>query len=208
MYEIPSYIKASEGFYLNLLDKIYTDIAKAKTEQEYTDTIESLCLKNRSELMNENVLQFFINEEQDTEKIVSDIKNYYLAHLLPYQNAIISLGLKHDEKYTIVTMGEFGSISCQKITFDRVVPATYAQFDDAVKMTFKPFKKRSLYQSYFYNNQEILIYEGWKDFDSDALYTITETKDCTVRTSKHTCFDISMFDDVIKQLGEPMAKIA
>lgn len=208
MYEIPSYIKASEGFYLNLLDKIYTEIARAKTEQEYMNTIESLCLNNRSELMNENVLQFFINEEYETEKIVSDIKQYYISHLQPYQNAIISLGLEQNKKYTIVTMGEFGSISCQKITFDRVVPATYAQFDDAVKMTFKPFKKRSLYQSYFYNNKEILIYKGWKDFDNDSLYAITETKDCTTRTSKHTCFDRSMFDDVLEQLGEPMAKIA
>lgn len=76
--------------------------------------------------------------------------------------------LKQGQKVTVIMISDWGSITSSKITVDSVEYGKYAQYDKAVKLTFKQENKRGLYYQWFY--RDIFVYDGWVDFPDSLLW--------------------------------------
>ncbi|AVM24293.1 LPD29 domain-containing protein [Bacillus pumilus] len=103
--------------------------------------------------------------------------------------------LKKGEKYTLYYISDLGSFITQQITFDSCEPTKYAQYDNAVKLVFKPQNKRKLYCTHFYS--DLLIYEGWQDLPENVLNNVTESKGFMTLSSKYLSCDKQQFDEVL-----------
>ena len=75
--------------------------------------------------------------------------------------------LKKGEKYTLLYTNDFCFPCASKITLESVEATRYAQYDDAVRLIFKPCKKRNFYQKYFYGDHaRFVILRGWYDIET------------------------------------------
>lgn len=125
-------------------------------------------------------------------------------YLEPLQKAVFTAGLVPGNKYTLFYLNDFGFPVCQKITFERMEFSTYAQYSDVVKLVFKPYRKRNLYQKYFYNCS-LSIFDGWQDLkEEDTKVLIKEEKDIKITRSKYGCFDANYIKDGNKLLKNPL----
>ena len=107
-------------------------------------------------------------------------------------------------RYTLVYLNEFGFPVAQKIIFHSMELTTYAQYSDVVKLVFKPYRKRSLYQKYFYNNS-LMIFEGWQDMkESDTVKTLKDNDSVKITKSKYSCFDARYIKDLEKVFKNPV----
>lgn len=112
--------------------------------------------------------------------------------------------LEAENRYTIVYLGEFGFPVAQKITFHSMKCTTYAQYSDAVKMIFTPYRKRKQYQKYFYNTS-FMIFEGWQDLkETDTKEILKDDGAVKIVKSKYACFDSRYIDDLEKIFKNPV----
>ena len=108
------------------------------------------------------------------------------------------------ERYTLVYLNDFGFPVAQKIIFQSMELTTYAQYSDVVKMIFKPYRKRSLYQKYFYNNS-LMIFKGWQDMkESDTKEILKDNDSLKIIKSKYSGFDARYIDDLEKVFKNPV----
>lgn len=157
-------------------------------------------LRNRKDLK-KDVLQLF-----EIKSIIPIVQQILIDNALPYQKTILSANLQPKTKYTIFLFSEFGMMSTLKITLHDVELTSYAQYDDAFKLVFTPYRKRNMYAKTFYNNEDMLIYQGWIDLPETALNNVTEHNGYMVKRSKYCSFDQKQFDEIIKELGYPYFK--
>lgn len=118
---------------------------------------------------------------------------------------VVSEKLIPGNKYTLLYFGEFGQPIALKITLHSTQETTYAQYADAVRFIFRPFRKRTTYARTFCNCS-LIIYDGWVDLDKNVGYNVEERNGITIRKSKYGCFDARWIDDCIEYLGEPILK--
>lgn len=112
--------------------------------------------------------------------------------------------LVEGERYTLVYLNDFGFPVAQKIIFQSMELTTYAQYSDVVKMIFKPYRKRSLYQKYFYNNS-LMIFKGWQDMkESDTKEILKDNDSLKIIKSKYSGFDARYIDDLEKVFKNPV----
>ena len=136
-------------------------------------------------------------DDDEARRIFSDMVQRYAE---PMQKVFAGANLKAGGKYTIFHLGEFGFPIAQKITFHSMELTTYAQHRDAVKLIFTPYRKRSTYQKYFYNNS-LIICEGWQDInEKDIKNTLSETPEVKTTITKYACFDSRYIEDAEKYL--------
>lgn len=122
----------------------------------------------------------------------------------PLQKSIYNAGLVKGEKYTLVYYSEFGFPVADKITFDSFEFCTYAQYSDCIKMIFTLYRRRKIYQKYFYNTS-FLIFEGWQELkEEDTRNIICNNATRKVTASKYDCFDSRYLDDIEKILKNPI----
>ena len=75
--------------------------------------------------------------------------------------------LKKGEKYTLLYTNDFAFPCASKITFESMEERSYAQYKDAVRLIFRPCKKRNLYQKYFYGERvRFVVLRGWHDIET------------------------------------------
>lgn len=114
--------------------------------------------------------------------------------------------LKKGEKYTLCYISDLGSFITQQITFDSFESTNYAQYENAVKLVFKPQYKRKLYYTHFYS--DLLIFKGWHELPENVLNNVKESKGFLTITSKYHFCDKQQFDEVMnyfkKQDIEPI----
>ena len=122
---------------------------------------------------------------------------------LTLQAAFLSADMRPGEKYTIFHLGhEHGFPMAQKITFVEMELTKYAQYSDAVKLVFRPFKKRNLYTVYFYN-ESFIICRGWHDLNEKNTHDLVKSDAAvTVTKSKYRCFDARYIEDAEKYLPD------
>jgi hypothetical protein len=108
-----------------------------------------------------------------------------------FKNAAISQG----EKLTLFYIGGMGSIMTDRITFDSVTNTTYAQYDNAVKLTFTPERKRNLHYNYFHS--ELLVFKGWHNLPETVLNTVEESNGFIVTRSKYGSCDHKQYDAIL-----------
>ncbi|WP_144626311.1 LPD29 domain-containing protein [Bacillus altitudinis] len=114
--------------------------------------------------------------------------------------------LKKGEKYTLCYISDLGLFITQQITFDSFESTKYAQYENAVKLVFKPQNKRKLYYTHFYS--DLLIFKGWHELPENVLNNVKESKGFLTISSKYHSCDKQQFDEVLnyfkKQDVEPV----
>ena len=82
------------------------------------------------------------------------------------QETFRQANLKSGEKYTLLFTNDFSFPCVQKVTLESVEETSYAQYKDAVRLVFRPCKKRTFYQKYFYGEKRFAILKGWHDIQT------------------------------------------
>ena len=106
--------------------------------------------------------------------------------------------LETGQKITIVRISDFGGINTTKAYFEYYEDGKYAQYNDAVKLVYKPAGKRGLCYSWLYN--DVLIFDGWVDIPENLLWEISNgrTDGVTVKKSIFDSFDKGQYDVVLE----------
>lgn len=113
-----------------------------------------------------------------------------------FKNANLEAG----QRITIVKYSDFGMMSVSKVTFHSYEIGQYAQYDNSVKMTFKPHRKKGLYYKWFYG--DVIIYNGWYDLPDTVLFDISYKEHCITQKSKWASFDRKQYDAILEYFAE------
>lgn len=108
--------------------------------------------------------------------------------------------LEAGQRITIVKYSDFGMMSVSKVTFHSYEIGQYAQYDNSVKMTFKPHSKKGLYYKWFYG--DVIIYNGWYDLPDTVLFDISYKEHCITQKSKWASFDRKQYDAILEYFAE------
>nr|DAY99132.1 MAG TPA: Large polyvalent protein associated domain 29 [Caudoviricetes sp.] len=108
--------------------------------------------------------------------------------------------LEAGQRITIVKYSDFGMMSVSKVTFHSYEIGQYAQYDNSVKMTFKPHRKKGLYYKWFYG--DVIIYNGWYDLPDTVLFDISYKEHCITQKSKWVSFDRKQYDAILEYFAE------
>lgn len=108
--------------------------------------------------------------------------------------------LEAGQRITIVKYSDFGMMSVSKVTFYSYEIGQYAQYDNSVKMTFKPHRKKGLYYKWFYG--DVIIYNGWYDLTDTVLFDISYKEHCITQKSKWVSFDRKQYDAILEYFAE------
>lgn len=108
--------------------------------------------------------------------------------------------LEAGQRITIVKYSDFGMMSVSKVTFHSYEIGQYAQYDNSVKMTFKPHRKKGLYYKWFYG--DVIIYNGWHDLPDTVLFDISYKEHCITQKSKWASFDRKQYDAILEYFAE------
>ena len=103
--------------------------------------------------------------------------------------------IEKGEKLTLFYISDWGSIVESKIIFDSATPSTYAQYNNAIKLTFKPEKKRNLHYKYFHST--LLVYKGWQTLPKTVLNEVEENNGFIVTRTKYGSCDNKQYDEII-----------
>lgn len=103
-----------------------------------------------------------------------------------------------NQKITIIRMNEFGGIGITRGYFKDYTNTTYAQYDNAVKLVFRPERKRNDYYAYLY--RDALIFNDWVEIPENLLWEDIEsnTPECSVRKAKFLSCDKSQYDVILE----------
>jgi hypothetical protein len=71
----------------------------------------------------------------------------------------------------------------------------YAQYDNAVKLTFTPERKRQLNYKYFHST--LLVFKGWHSLPDTVLNTVEENGIYRVTSSKYHSCDHRQYDEIL-----------
>lgn len=108
--------------------------------------------------------------------------------------------LEAGQRITIVKYSDFGMMSVSKVTFHSYEIGQYAQYDNSVKMTFKPHRKKGLYYKWFYG--DVIIYNGWYDLPDTVLFDISYKEHYITQKSKWASFDRKQYDAILEYFAE------
>ena len=105
-------------------------------------------------------------------------------------------GFTEGQKLTIFQISSFGMFTTTKVKFDHYEYATYAQYDNAVKMVMALPRKRGLYKTYFYN--EVIIVDGWQDIPRELFFERIESVNGVIcEKSRFTSCDKTHYEVVL-----------
>lgn len=107
-------------------------------------------------------------------------------------------GLMENQKITIVRMNEFGGMSTTRGYYKSYTNTAYAQYDNAVKLVFRPEKKRNDYYIHLY--RDVLIFDGWVEIPENLLWedVKSNTPGCSIRRTKFLSCDKSQYNVILE----------
>ncbi len=203
---LPTYIVSNTGYFQNIVEEFFSKTASAHTKDEYVKSFSAVCRRYMKDLTDENVQRYLLKSGLMELETIEEIKQFYIDNAGELQRTILSANMQQGRKYTLVYLNEFGFPVADRIVFHSISICQYAQFTDAVKITFKRYRKRSYDGCYFYD-QSIAIYEGWHELKKEDTYNkVEETEKVTMWKSKYSCFDAAFFTDIVTRLGKPIAE--
>ena len=121
-----------------------------------------------------------------------------LENPVPAAEQLSSSGLKEGDKFTLIHIGEFGSLTCTNAVFHSWETKKYAQYEDNIRLVFKPVGRRGLYEANLYTS--FLIYAGYVQIPEDVLWETLDSSSTPGVTMKHSRFlscDRRQYDAVI-----------
>lgn len=203
---LPNYIMSNAGYFQHIIEEFYNVTASAYTKEEYDKAFSLVCRRYMNDLADENVQIYLVTSGMMEPETIGEIKQVYIDNAGRLQKTVLDANMQQGKKYTLVYLNGFGFPVADRIVFHSFSICKYAQFTDAVKMTFKRYRKRS-YDACFFYNQSLAIYEGWHELKKeDTFNKVEETEKVTTWKSKYSCFDAAFFTDMVARLGEPIAE--
>ena len=177
-----------------------------------TDTWDSDDFEKFKEIFTDTIKERGIRFDVGVVRAMENLKlKYTLYRLLnePIQirRQFDRAGFIAGQNLTIFQISSFGMFTTTKAKFDHYEYATYAQYDNAVKMVMSLPRKRGLYKMYFYN--EVIIVDGWQDIPRELFFERIESVNGVVcEKSKFTSCDKAHYEVVLeyfkKQGIEPL----
>ncbi|MEC1685991.1 LPD29 domain-containing protein [Bacillus mojavensis] len=151
---------------------------------------------------------FRLNKNIIQQVEIEELKNslYRILHEVDsIQEQFKNADLEKGEKYTLFYISDFGSLITERITYDSYSPTKYAQYDNAVKLTYKPENKRNLYYRHFYS--DLLMFKGWHSLPDTVLNNVeVRPEGIKIIHSKYHSCDKRQFDEVLDYLNEKSFK--
>jgi hypothetical protein len=159
--------------------------------KEYNNRMKQIFCKNHFKLTKQIIQQ--LPEEQEKLKVAM---YRLLVEVDGIQDQFKEANLQQGQKITIFKISDFGNMTTNRITLDKVEYTSYAQYNNNVKITFTPEKKHKLY----YNNYhgEILVYNGWLDLPETVLHDVEESNGMVITRTKYLSCDKKQYDEIIE----------
>lgn len=157
--------------------------------KEYKAVIKDKLNKYDFKLTKEIIQQLDIEElKESMYRILQEVDGI--------QEQFSKANMQQGEKFTLFYISDWGSIMTNRITFDNVINSSYAQYDDAVKLTFTPEKKRKLHYKHLYST--LLVFKGWYSLPDTVLHHVEENPN-GIRTtrSKYSSCDHRQYDEIL-----------
>lgn len=132
---------------------------------------------------------------------ISDLKTAMyrlLTEVDGIQEQFSRAGLMENQKITIVRMNEFGGMSTTRGYYKSYTNTAYAQYDNAVKLVFRPEKKKNDYYIHLY--RDVLIFDGWVEIPENLLWedVKSNTPGCSIRRTKFLSCDKSQYNVILE----------
>jgi len=161
--------------------------------KEYKEGIKDKLNKYSLKLTKEIIQQLEIeNLKAHMYKILTEVDGI--------QEQFKEAAIEQGEKVTLFYISDFGSIVTSRITFDSVTNQSYAQYDNAVKLTFKPENKRKLHYKHFYST--LLVFKGWHELPQSVLYNVEHKNGFIVTSSKYHSCDNRQYDEILEHFEQ------
>lgn len=113
------------------------------------------------------------------------------------QEQFMRAGFVENQKITIVRINDFGGMSVSRGYFKSFECGKYAQYDNAVKLVYRPQNKRRDYYTWFY--REVIIFSGWLEVPEDVLWeTVKESNGVAIRKSRFMSCDHAQYDAILE----------
>lgn len=201
---LPYYVSTNTEFYNRIAQELYEESGKAKTKEAYENMLSAFCRKWMKDLTDRNVMQYFWESGTIEPEMIEEINQWYINHAGKFQSAFLNAGLIPGNKYTLVYLNDWGFPVAHKITFVTMYPCQYAQYTDAMRIQYKMYRRRGVFESVFHE-QSIVVYSGWIDLPENfGSEIVRKSDDVTVTKSKYSCFDSRYMDDALSVLPEPL----
>ncbi|PAV30213.1 hypothetical protein CIL05_07030 [Virgibacillus profundi] len=155
---------------------------------EYKDTIKDK-LKQYQFKLTKGIIQ-----QLEIESLKTNMYKL-LIEVDGIQDQFMEANIKQGEKLTLFYISDWGSIVTSRITFDNCIPTKYAQYDNAIKLTFTPERKRKLHYNYFHST--LLVYKGWHELPEEVLHTVEHTGNMRITKSKYHSVDNRQYDEIL-----------
>lgn len=106
-------------------------------------------------------------------------------------------GFVENQKITIIRINDFGGMSVTKGYFKYYKCGKYAQYDNAVKLVYRPERKRNDYYIWLY--REVIILDGWVELPEDVLWeTIRKDNGIVISKSRFMSCDHTQYAAVLE----------
>lgn len=193
-------LKAKAETLINYSTEIITELDIVKTWSkenwtEYKEAFKQKLILNNIKLTKEIIQQ--LPQEMESLKVAM---YKLLIEVDGIQEQFKNANMQQGQKYTMFYISDWGSIVTQRITLDKVEYTKYAQYDNAVKITFTPEGKRKLY--YNFQHSTILVYNGWLELPVTVLNTVESRNGMTITKSKYGSCDKKQYDEILIHFEE------
>lgn len=175
--------------------EVITDLDIVKTWDntnwnEYKTALKDKLINNQFKLTKEIIQQI----QGESEKF-----KYAMYRILKevdgIQDQFKRANLQRGQKVTIFKINDWGMMSESRITVDQWECSKFAQYDNAIKLTFTPQNKRKLYYNHYYST--MLVYNGWLELPKTVLNDISESNGFIITQSKYTSCSKDQFDAIL-----------
>lgn len=159
---------------------------------EYKELLKAE-LKNNNIRLSKSIIQQLPEEMEELKVAMYKL----LIEVDGIQEQFKDADLQQGDKITMYYIGGMGGMIKNQVTFDSVQNTEYAQYKDAIKLTFTPRNKRTQYYNYFYST--MLVYKGWLDLPETVLNDVTKDSNGFIcKKSKYTSCDRKQYDEIMQ----------
>ena len=182
--------KASESIIAeNLLSDSWDSDGRGEYEQHMKDWIYS----------NDFPLSREIIRPIESEKLKSAMYRL-LQEVKSLPEQFNRAGFVEGQKITIVRISDFGGLSVTRGYFKSFTVGNHAQYNNAVRLVYRPERKHNDYYVWFY--RDVIIFDGWQEVPENLLWETVESNGLTVKkTIYHSC-DMAQYDAVLNYFAE------
>ncbi|MDP9675204.1 hypothetical protein J2W97_001187 [Paenibacillus jamilae] len=145
------------------------------------------------------------NDVEITDELIKEVKKEFpgspmASMLIEYISKFtkVTKQLKQDSKTTIIKFDEFGFPMVLHTVIKGFEIEPYAQYSDSLVIEHKPKQKRKAWKTRVLPYEELMIYNGWVEIDTDKIMhnVIKSDEYVTIKQSKYKCFDKSFLSDI------------